>query len=193
MVRMALTGYLVRHGQSEWNVRGLVQGQTPHPDLTDLGRQEAHTAADRIAADLAERGLMADCVLCSDLRRASATAEIIASRLQIPVTQDARLRERSFGWLEGRTTAERATVEQAHDWSDPTLPFAGGESLQDVHDRMAEVLRGLPTDRVTVLVSHGDAIRRAVAFLTGVAPQQARGIEVRNGAVVRFDATVTWL
>ena len=48
--------YVVRHGQSEWNVRRLTQGQTPHPPLTELGRRQSAAAAALIAADLQDLG-----------------------------------------------------------------------------------------------------------------------------------------
>ena len=187
--------YLVRHGQSEWNVRRLTQGQTGHPALTALGRQQAAAAAERIAADLAGSGLAAVVrVVSSDLVRAAATAEVVAGRLGATVAHDARLREQHLGSLEGRSYDETWAAAAAHDWSDLMLPVAGGESVRDVHDRMAEVLDGLDPEAVTVLVSHGDSIRVALAYLEGVAPHRAEWVEVPNGAVARVTGrAISWL
>ena len=185
--------YLVRHGQSEWNLLRLTQGQTFHPRLTSLGREQAERAASLISLDLAGRPVTR--VLTSDLVRAVETAEVVGKALRVPVTLDNRLREQHLGQLEGRGYDETWTAAEAHDWSDPSLPLAGGESVMEVHDRLVAVLTEVtePQVGVTVLVSHGDAIRAAVAHLTGVAPHEAPWIGVANGAVARVDGEITWL
>jgi probable phosphoglycerate mutase len=185
--------YLVRHGQSEWNVRRLTQGQTPHPPLTALGRDQAELAAWRIAADVTARGTAVDRIVSSDLVRALETAQILGEVLGAPVELDARLREQHLGTLEGRGYDETWAAAEEIDWSDPTLPVAGGESLLDVYDRMSAVVRAVDSDACTVLVSHGDAIRTAVAYLEGVEPHEAAWVDVPNGAVARIDDGVTWL
>ena len=186
--------YLVRHGQSEWNVLRLTQGQTMHPRLTDLGREQAERAARLVGEDLAWR---APRILSSDLVRARETAEVLARRLGVldgRVVLDERLREQHLGSLEGRGYDETWAAAAEHDWSDPTLPVADGESLQDVHDRMASVLAGLDRDQVAVLVSHGDAIRAVLAHLGGLEPHQAPWVEVPNGAVARIDGrAISWI
>jgi probable phosphoglycerate mutase len=181
--------YLVRHGQSEWNLLRLTQGQTAHPRLTDLGREQARAASATLTADLAARGLPVGRILTSDLARAVETAEILAARLGAPLAYEQRLREQALGRLEGQGYEETWVAAEQHDWSDPTLPVAGGESPMDVHDRMAAVLAEVDPTTVTVLVSHGDAIRAAVAHLTGVGPHEAPWLEVPNGAVVCVDGS----
>ena len=184
---------LVRHGQSEWNVRRLTQGQVSHPRLTSLGREQAERAASLIGKDLAGRHVAR--ILTSDLVRAVETAEVASKALRAPVAVDTRLREQHLGELEGRGYDETWAAAAAHDWSDPTLPVAGGESVMQVHDRLGALLAEVAEldGGVTVLVSHGDAIRAAVAHLTGVAPQDAPWVEVANGAVARVDRAITWL
>jgi probable phosphoglycerate mutase len=185
--------YLVRHGQSEWNVLRLTQGQISHPRLTSLGRQQAKRAASLIGEDLAGRPVT--CILTSDLVRAVETAEVASEVLRAPVAFDARLREQHLGELQGRGYEHTWAAAAAHDWSDPTLPLAGGESTIELRDRLGAVLTEVAelNGGVTVLVSHGDAIRAAVAHLTGVALHEAPWVEVANGAVARVDGAVTWL
>lgn len=191
--------YLVRHGQSEWNVLRLTQGQTAHPRLTSLGREQAERAASLIGTDLAGRtdraGRTVTRLLSSDLVRAAETAEVVGAALRAPVAFDARLREQHLGELEGRGYDETWAAAAEHDWSDPTLPLAGGESLIDVRDRLGAVLTEVAgrAGGVTVLVSHGDAIRAALAHLGGVAPHEAPWVEVANGGVARLDGGITWL
>lgn len=184
--------YLVRHGQSQWNARRLTQGQTAHPPLTDLGRSQSAAAAKLIAADLEGLGLTPKRLLSSDLARAAQTAAIIGHQLQLTPEPDPRLREQHLGDLEGRTYEETWAAAETFDWSDPTQPIAGGESLTQVYERMAAVLDELDPNSVSVLVSHGDAIRSAVAYLQGKKPDEAPWIDVANGAVARIDDELTW-
>lgn len=185
--------YLVRHGQSEWNFRRLTQGQTVHPRLTELGREQARRAADLISDDLAALALPVTRIISSDLARAAQTARIHSGHLGAEVKLDARLREQNLGALEGRSYEETWAVAAQTDWSDPTIPVAGGESPMDVYDRMSGVLRDLDHSTVSVLVSHGDAIRAAIAYLRGVKPHEAPWVDVPNGAVARIDDDITWL
>jgi len=184
--------YLVRHGQSEWNVLRLTQGQTAHPRLTQLGSAQAAEAAALIGADLAARGLTGPRIVSSDLTRAVETAQVLADHLGSRVELDPRLREQHLGDLEGRSYEETWRVAETIDWTDPWSPVAGGECLMQVHERMAAVIADHRAG-VTILVSHGDAIRAAIAHLAGVLPHQAPWVEVPNGAVARVDDGVTWL
>ena len=78
---MAHRACLVRHGQSEWNLRRLPQGQTAHPRLTARGRRQAARAATLISDDLAAGGLTVERIVSSDLVRAVQTARIQADHL----------------------------------------------------------------------------------------------------------------
>jgi probable phosphoglycerate mutase len=181
--------YLVRHGQSEWNLGRLVQGQTPHPALTDLGRRQAAAAAELLATDLAARGLTAGLVLSSDLRRAAETAGIIAARLGVAVETDARLREQAFGRLEGRPDSEFWELAATHDWTDPAAPFADGESRNAVLARVTGALADLDPKVITVVVSHANAIRVAVAHLSGDDAGDRPSTDFVNGGVVRVSGS----
>ncbi len=187
--------YLLRHGESEWNIRRLTQGQTPHPRLTPRGRDQASHAAAAVVHDLADHGWAADHVVSSDLVRAAQTAQIVADVLHVPIRHDPRLREQHLGTLEGRGYAETFAIAETLDWSDPRRPIAGGESPAQVRDRMAEALAARDETVVTVFVSHGDAIRAAIAHLLGFAPNAAPWVDVPNGAVARVTVppAITWL
>lgn len=180
---------LVRHGESEWNVARLTQGQTHHPALTESGRDHARSAGRSILAALSSRGTVQ--VWSSDLVRARQTAELVVETLApvhgpVAVREDPRLREQHLGSLEGRSYDETWAAAEEHDWSDPTLPMAGGESPAQVHARLGEVLgEGIAAAQrgPVVLVSHGDAIRVALALLAGHGPGEGEWVEVPNGAV----------
>lgn len=188
--------YLVRHGQSQWNLRGRTQGQTAYPALTQRGRDEAACAARAIEADRSHRDeWSAAPLVSSDLVRARQTAEIIGARLQLPVRTDTRLRERALGALEGRAVQEAVAAVADLDFSDADLRIGGGESAREVYDRMAAVLDELPVDRTTIVVSHGDALRYALGRLTARPVQQCGWVEFLAGAVVAVEAgsAARWL
>jgi broad specificity phosphatase PhoE len=144
---------LVRHGETDWNAEGRLQGHTDTP-LNELGRRQARTLADEVAGD----GIEA--VYSSDLARARETAEIVAERLGLAVVLDPDLRERDWGTWEGLTGAERERVELV------------GEPTEAHRDRMLRALRsiaaGHPGGRVLV-VTHGGSMRRVQAAATGIA------------------------
>lgn len=185
--------YLVRHGQSEWNVLRLTQGQTAHPRLTDLGRGQALAAAAAIRADL--DGCPAQRILSSDLARAVETAELIAGAVPAPISLDRRLREQALGIFEGIDYDETFRAAAALDWSDPDLRVGGGESVRQVADRTAAALSRIDPGAVTVAVSHGDTIRAIVGWAAGHEPGRAPWVDVPNGSVAVLEPgrEVRWL
>jgi probable phosphoglycerate mutase len=144
---------LVRHGETDWNAEGRLQGHTDRP-LNAYGRRQAAELAERLAAE------EVDAVYASDLARARETAEIVGERLGLPVALDPDLREKDWGTWEGLTPDERAGVELV------------GESTEAHRDRMLGALRRIasrhPGGRV-VVVTHGGSLRRVQAALNGVA------------------------
>jgi probable phosphoglycerate mutase len=182
----SLTLLLVRHGQSEWNAAGLMQGQTPHVPLTELGHQQAAQAAEELAG-LARAGAGPGALLSSDLRRAVQTAEHCAIATGLPVRTTPALREQGYGVLEGRPSRE---LWDLVDWTDPHWAAEGGESLAQLHGRVAGLftqLRADPPAAVVALVTHGDTIRAAQAVAAGLGPDQLPAVTPHNGSVTRVD------
>jgi broad specificity phosphatase PhoE len=145
---------LVRHGETDWNADGRLQGHTDRP-LSDFGRRQAR----QLAEDLAEEKL--DAIYASDLSRARETAEIVGARLGLAVVIDPDLREKDWGTWEGLTPIERDRVEFV------------GESTKAHQERMLAALRRIadrhPGGRVLV-VTHGGSMRRVQAVALGIAP-----------------------
>ena len=95
-----------RHGETDWNFEGRLQGHTDRP-LNAYGREQAEALAGRLAReDVAA-------IYASDLARARETAEIVGERLGLPVVVDPDLREKNWGTWEGLTSEERLRVELA--------------------------------------------------------------------------------
>lgn len=176
-----LTLLLVRHGQSEWNAAGLMQGQTAHVPLTPLGHSQAAEAAEELAA------LSPGALISSDLLRAVQTAEHCSRATGLPITTATALREQGYGVLEGRPSRELWDVV---DWTDAHWSAEGGESLAELHGRVAAYLKDLcaePPADVIALVTHGDTIRAVQAVVAGLGPDAMPVITPHNGSVTRVE------
>ena len=145
---------LVRHGETDWNAEGRLQGQTDRP-LSDYGRRQAR----ELAEELADEGLEA--IYSSDLARAHETAEIVGERLGLAVGLDPDLREKDWGSWEGLTSVERDRVEFV------------GESTEAHQERMLQALRRIsdrhPGDGRVLVVTHGGSMRRVQTAALGLA------------------------
>jgi broad specificity phosphatase PhoE len=172
-----LTLLLVRHGQSEWNARGLMQGQTDGIPLTARGHAQAAAGAQELAA------LRPGALFSSDLLRARQTADHCGRATGLPVTVTPALREQGYGVLEGRPSRELWDVV---DWTDPHWSAEGGESLAMLHDRVYGFLARLaaePPADVVALVTHGDTIRAVQAVAGGLGPEALPAVTPPNGSV----------
>jgi broad specificity phosphatase PhoE len=166
---------LLRHGETDFNVAGRMQG---HLDsrLTETGRRQASRVAPEVARFAPER------ILSSDLSRAADTAEAVAAACGLPVKLDARLRETHLGEWQGRSVAdvEAGWPGAVAAWrSDPGWAPPGGESRVDVVRRSRPVIDELDaeltaTDRVlapgepavtVLIVAHGGLIAGLVSGL----------------------------
>jgi glucosyl-3-phosphoglycerate phosphatase len=157
---------LWRHGNTDWNRDGRIQGQTDVP-LNDLGREQAAAAATR----LAER--RPDLLVTSDLSRAAHTAAALAALTGLTPQRDPRLRERGFGQWETLTAAEvaeRHPDSYARWRAGDTAPGHGVEPLTDLGKRVAEAVRQAAEQApgaTIVLATHGAAAKHGVLSLLG--------------------------
>jgi broad specificity phosphatase PhoE len=184
----ARTLVLVRHGRTEWNATGRLQG---HADvaLDDVGRWQARRGAQTLF-----RRHKASLVVASDLVRAAQTAQAYADAAGAPVVLDARLRERGFGQWEGLTQSELVDgwPEQYAAWRRGEEPVGiGAESKATVAARMVEAVRAyaddLEPEQTLAVVSHGAAISLAVAALLGQDASYWRGIAGLNNVPAQPD------
>jgi broad specificity phosphatase PhoE len=178
--------WLVRHGETDWNRMGWVQGHLDSPRLTRRGRAQAR----RVASLLVTKDVGA--VYSSDLRRARSTADIIGRTLGLPVQTDARLRERSFGRLEGAPTGSlrpEVTGIVGGRIADIVAHPVEGESLTDVADRCADFVSWLGSRSGRgdiVIVAHGGTVRLLRAALAGTPLTGLSWGTVANASVHRI-------
>lgn len=197
---MSRTLVLVRHGQSEWNLKNLFTGWRD-VDLTEQGVAEAKAAGEKLRA----RGLKFDIAFTSALKRAQKTCQIILDAVgqgDLKTVRDQALNERDYGDLSGlnKDDARRKWgEEQVHVWRrsyDVQPP--GGESLRDtgarvwpyyLHTIQPHVLSG-----GTVLVAaHGNSLRALIMALDGLSGEEVVSMELGTGVpiVYRLNADST--
>jgi 2,3-bisphosphoglycerate-dependent phosphoglycerate mutase len=180
--------WLVRHGESTWNVAGLAQGHNDVAELTDRGLRQASDAAWQFR----DRPIRA--IYASDLRRALQTAAAFAAALGLTVYADARLRERSLGALEGIPSAAIGAAVTGLDGgrvADPDARPAGGESVRDLYARASEFideLAGTADDGAgdVLVVAHGGTVRVLEAYLRGIPADRMDWGPVENATVARI-------
>jgi broad specificity phosphatase PhoE len=180
--------WLVRHGESTWNIAGLAQGHNDEAELTERGLSQAAEAA----AQFGYRPVRA--IYASDLRRAQQTAAAFAAVVGLPVHVDARLRERCLGVLEGVAHKTISQSDLGHGNGrlfDPDVRPPAGESVRDLYQRaaafcddLAAGLRGGTGD--VLVITHGGTVRVIDAYLSGVPVDQMTWRPVDNATIVRI-------
>ncbi|CAN5555002.1 histidine phosphatase family protein [soil metagenome] len=175
-----------RHGRTEWNARGLAQGQEDVA-LDDVGVRQAREAAARVAALSPAR------IMSSDLQRASTTATILSELCGVPVELDRRLREMHLGARQGMPLAEafERYPAQMRAWrAGEDVRLEGGETYAETAGRFAAALEDLSAalgqQQTAVMVSHGAAMRVGICHWLGF-PQPLWG---RFGGFANCSGTV---
>ncbi len=191
---------LVRHGQSDWNLKNLFTGWRD-VDLTEKGVAEAREAGRKLKA----QGIKFDVAFTSALKRAQRTLDLMLTELgqtTIPIFKDQALNERDYGDLVGLNkddARKKWGEEQVHIWRrsyDVAPP--GGESLKDtlaralpyyVTDILPRVLRG---ERVLV-AAHGNSLRALVMVLDKHTPDSITKLNLETGVpmIYRLNANST--
>lgn len=181
------TLYLVRHGETEWNRRGLYQGTTDVP-LGAEGRAQTAELAGRL------RPVELDAAYTSPLRRARETAEAVLEGRGVPLVALPELRELSYGLWQGRGMRPAGRCSPGLEWrwrEDPwAVRFPGGETLEEVRRRAASALERIREahPRGTVLVSgHGHLNRVLLIHALGWPRERFWKIEQSNGCCVRLE------
>ena len=191
---------LVRHGQSDWNLKNLFTGWKD-PDLTPQGVTEADAAGQALKA----QGLQFDRAFTSDLLRAQRTLDLMLGQLgqpNLPIIRDQALNERDYGDLSGLNkddARKKWGEEQVHVWRrsyDVAPP--GGESLKDTVARVLpyycqKILPRVLSGERVIVAAHGNSLRALVMVLDGLTPKTIPDMELATGVplVYRLKANST--
>jgi len=172
--------YIVRHGQTEWNVEKRIQGQLDSK-LTEKGVQEAILVGKRFQAEKANF----DVIYSSDLGRVRQTRDLICRSLpNIPIFEDASLREFNFGKHQGQLSVDiREQVYKIH--KDMLSNDHGGESRQAFSDRVWNAFESLAISNAgksVLVVTHGGVVKEFILRVFGISPLK-KLIEVSNSSI----------
>ncbi|MBB3455179.1 2,3-bisphosphoglycerate-dependent phosphoglycerate mutase [Rhizobium sp. BK313] len=198
---MSGTLVLVRHGQSDWNLKNLFTGWKD-PDLTELGIEEARTGGKA----LAEYGIKFDIAFTSVLQRAQHTLDIIldsVGQTGLQTIKDQALNERDYGDLSGLNKDDARAKwgeEQVHIWRRSyDVPPPGGESLRDTGARvwpyyLTEILPRVLAGQKVLVAAHGNSLRSLVMVLDRLTKEQILALNLATGVPMVYklkaDSTV---
>lgn len=182
---------LVRHGESEWNAKGIWTGLTDI-GLTEKGKEEAGKAA-RALSDLSF-----DVGFSSPLSRARDTLRIILEILgqtSIPTRQSPALNERDYGIYTGKNKwdvksqlGDEAFLQLRRGWD---YPIKNGESLKEVYERvlpyyLSTIAPLVKEGKCVLVAAHGNSLRALMKYLDGVSDEDISNIELATGEVVLY-------
>jgi 2,3-bisphosphoglycerate-dependent phosphoglycerate mutase len=192
---------LVRHGQSDWNLKNLFTGWKD-PDLSELGVAEAKEAGRKLKA----QGLSFDIAYTSVLKRAQHTLDLALAEIGqtgLPIKRDLALNERDYGDLSGLNkddARKKWGEDQVLIWRRSyDVPPPGGESLKDTLARtlpyyVQEILPSVLRGERTLVAAHGNSLRALIMVLEKLSPEQIIKRELATGAPVIYrlnaDSTV---
>jgi len=178
--------FVVRHGETEWNLSGEQQGHLDS-QLTESGIKQAHA----LAEGLLRKGT--EIIYSSDLGRAVQTAEIIGAKLGLGINVDHRLRERHLGSMQGLTKKEFRRLYpdewSAFDSGDPDYCFPGGESARQRYERsvacVEELAQRHPGGKLLV-VTHGGVLNSLFYYALRIPLTEPRRFSLFNAAINSF-------
>jgi len=192
---------LVRHGQSEWNLKNLFTGWRD-PDLTPVGIDEAKAAGKRLKTE----GYQFDVAYTSVLSRAQKTLDLALAELGqsgLPIIRDLALNERDYGDLSGLNKDDARAKwgpEQVHIWRRSyDVPPPGGESLRDTVARtlpyyVTHILPQVLQGKRVLVTAHGNSLRALIMVLEQLSPEGIMERELATGVPVIYrlnaDSTV---
>ena len=197
---MERTLVLVRHGQSDWNLKNLFTGWKD-PDLTEQGVSEAIAAGKK----LNELGMKFDIAFTSDLQRAQKTCQMIldgVGQSNLTTYRDLALNERDYGDLSGLNKDDARKKwgdEQVHIWRRSyDVPPPGGESLKDTAARtlpyfITDILPQVMAGKTVLCAAHGNSLRSIVMVLDRLTKEEILSVNLDTGVpmVYKFNADTT--
>ncbi|MCI5835817.1 MAG: histidine phosphatase family protein, partial [Firmicutes bacterium] len=175
--------YIVRHGKTDWNIMGLLQGQT-NIELNEEGINDARKLSKEI--NLNE----IDLCISSSLERAKQTAEI-CNYLDKDIIFDSRLEEINFGIFEGLTFKEMSekypneTKKMEEDWK--VFNYITGESPKEMFQRVVAFLKTLDYAKTNLIVAHWGVINCIISYFISKNLDTYWKFKIKNGSIVIFE------
>lgn len=179
---------LVRHGESEWNAKGLWTGWTD-VNLSENGRDEARKAGDLL------KDIHFDYAYTSNLKRAQQTwqeIQQVTGQTNVPTVADKAVNERDYGDMTGKNkwevkeqVGEEEFQKLRRSWD---YPPPNGESLKMVYERVIpyfeqEILPKLKEGKNVIIAAHGNSLRALIKYLENISDEEIPSLEMATGGV----------
>lgn len=180
--------YVIRHGQTDWNVAGKCQGMTDI-ELNSTGIKQAQNAKEQL------KKIKINLIICSPLKRARKTAEIINEITNCQIISDERIIERNCGNIEGTTEEEWDSIigDNVDIINNYNLNWNGQniEPIQEVCNRVWNLLDEIQEkykDKNVLLVTHGGTCRAINAYFNGIGKDgQVQSAKIKNCEVREYE------
>lgn len=182
---------LVRHGQSEWNAKGLWTGWTDIP-LSEEGKEEARNVGTKL------KDIHFDLGFTSVLTRAKQTMDEIQAAIPqtFPLTSSEKLNERNYGiytgknkWEIKKKIGDEVFTKLRRSWD---FPIEEGESLKQVYERVIpyynqEILPKLKKGEHILIAAHGNSLRALIKYLETIPDEKISGVELATGEALVYE------
>lgn len=178
--------YLTRHGQTDWNVAHKPQGKADI-ELNQVGEEQAKVVKEQLQDE------KIDLIICSPLKRAKKTAEIINSEKQIPIIYDERISERDFGEFQGKTLEKmKSKVQFQGFWNyEDNVHYEKAENIQDFFNRVYVFLEEIQEkykDKNILIVTHGGVSIPVTCYFNGIPKEKSLiNLGIKNCEVKKFE------
>lgn len=172
---------VVRHGQTDWNVQRKIQGRTDNP-LNEVGKSQAYETKKLLKNE------KIDLIICSNLKRAQQTAEIINESRNIPIKYDDRIIEISYGENEGKSASE---FDYEGIWDiDKDIKYKDAENVKELIKRIYSFLDEIKEydEKNILLVTHNGVCRVINTYFNGI-PEDKNFIKlgIKNCEAVKYE------
>ncbi|CAN5245756.1 histidine phosphatase family protein [soil metagenome] len=176
--------FIIRHGETDFNKKDMMQGRGIDAPLNKTGKKQSHQLTKALKNESADQ------VIASSMMRSIQTAQILAISKSLPIQSYDELDEMNFGKLEGRKSSDiKDELDRIHnEWAagNVSLPIPGGESPLEVFERangkLQELMLG-PGSKTLFIVLHGRLIRILLSAWLGYGLNNMHKIDHHNGAI----------
>lgn len=178
--------YVLRHGQTDWNVEGRTQGSI-ETELNETGRNQAQNAKKELS------DVKIDAVFCSPRKRCKLTAEIICEERNIPIIELEDLRERGFGEFEGKQKGVDYDWVEFWNW-ELNKQYERAENIRAFYKRIATVIENIKKDysgKNVLIVTHAGVCAMIYCYFNNIKPDGKLKIPgTKNCELVKYDESI---
>lgn len=178
--------YVIRHGQTDWNLAGKTQGSIDI-ELNETGRSQAQNVKNELT------NARLDAVLCSPLKRCKSTAEIICKDRNVPIIELENLRERDFGEFEGKQKNVDYDWTEFWNW-EQNQKYKQAENVRDFFSRVANVIEKIKKEYMgknVLIVTHSGVCAMIYCYFNNIKPNGKLKIPgTKNCELMKYNPSI---